>query len=73
MMVRSAREGSRSSPNGRSTWRMTVNITTTSESFRRDRIIDLSYEAARKLGFLARGTAQVEITVVDCEPRLSGS
>ena len=33
--------------------------------FRRDRIIDLSYEAARKLGFVARGTARVEITVVD--------
>ena len=33
--------------------------------FRNDRIIDLSYEAARKLGFVARGTARVEITVVD--------
>jgi rare lipoprotein A len=33
--------------------------------FRRDRIIDLSYEAARKLGFIARGTARVEITVID--------
>jgi rare lipoprotein A len=33
--------------------------------FRRDRIIDLSYEAARKLGFVARGTARVEITAVD--------
>jgi rare lipoprotein A len=33
--------------------------------FRRDRIIDLSYEAARKLGLLARGAARVEITVVD--------
>ena len=32
--------------------------------FRRDRIIDLSYEAARKLGFVSRGTARVEITVV---------
>ena len=32
--------------------------------FRRDRIIDLSYEAARKLGFVARGTARVEIKVV---------
>ncbi|HEX6852699.1 MAG TPA: septal ring lytic transglycosylase RlpA family protein [Candidatus Polarisedimenticolaceae bacterium] len=32
--------------------------------FRRDRIIDLSYEAARKLGVVARGTARVEITVV---------
>ena len=41
--------------------------------FRRDRIIDLSYEAARKLGFVARGTARVEITVVDREPRPSGS
>jgi rare lipoprotein A len=29
------------------------------------RIIDLSYEAARKLGFVARGTARVEITAVD--------
>jgi rare lipoprotein A len=35
--------------------------------FRRDRIIDLSYEAARKLGFVARGTARVEITVVGRE------
>jgi rare lipoprotein A len=33
--------------------------------FRRDRIIDLSYEAARKLGIVARGTARVEINVVD--------
>ncbi len=33
--------------------------------FRRDRIIDLSYEAAKKLGFVERGTARVEITVVD--------
>lgn len=32
---------------------------------RADRIIDLSYEAARKLGFVARGTARVKITVVD--------
>jgi rare lipoprotein A len=40
--------------------------------FRRDRIIDVSYEAARKLGFAARGTARVELTVVDREPRLSG-
>jgi rare lipoprotein A len=31
---------------------------------RHDRIIDLSYEAARTLGFVARGTARVEITVV---------
>jgi len=31
---------------------------------RPDRIIDLSYEAARKLGIVARGTAQVEITVI---------
>jgi rare lipoprotein A len=37
--------------------------------FRRGRIIDLSYAAARKLGFVARGTARVEITVVDREPR----
>ena len=40
---------------------------------RRDRVIDLSYEAARKLGFVARGTARVEITVVDKVLRLSGS
>jgi rare lipoprotein A len=40
--------------------------------FRSDRIIDLSYEAARKLGFVAHGTARVELTVVDREPRLSG-
>jgi len=33
--------------------------------FRRDLIIDLSYEAARKLGFVARGTARVQITVID--------
>jgi len=32
--------------------------------FRSDRIIDLSYEAARKLGIVGRGTARVEITVV---------
>ena len=32
--------------------------------FRRDRIIDLSYEAARNLGIVARGTARVEITVI---------
>lgn len=35
---------------------------------RRDRIIDLSYEAARKLGLVARGIALVEITVVDRAP-----
>jgi rare lipoprotein A len=34
-------------------------------TFRRGRIIDLSYEAAKKLGFLRRGTARVEITVID--------
>ena len=33
--------------------------------FRSGRIIDLSYEAARKLGFVSRGTARVEIRVVD--------
>ena len=33
--------------------------------FRRGRIIDLSYEAARKLGFVSRGATQVKITVVD--------
>ena len=33
--------------------------------FRSDRIIDLSYEAAKKLGIVGRGTARVEITVVD--------
>lgn len=32
--------------------------------YRRDRIIDLSYEAAKKLGFISRGTARVEISVV---------
>ena len=31
---------------------------------RHDRIIDLSYEAAKRLGFIARGTARVEITVI---------
>jgi rare lipoprotein A len=41
--------------------------------FRRDRIIDLSYEAARKLGFVTRGTARVEITVVPREARPAGS
>ena len=33
--------------------------------FRRDRIIDLSYEAAKALGVAARGTARVKITVID--------
>ena len=33
--------------------------------FRHDRIIDLSYEAAKKLGLVARGTARVKITVID--------
>lgn len=33
--------------------------------FRSDRIIDLSYEAAKRLGMVARGTARVEIKVVD--------
>src|SRR5262249_13766348 len=33
--------------------------------YRRDRIIDLSYEAARKLGFVGRGAARVEVTVID--------
>jgi len=32
--------------------------------FRRGRVIDLSYEAARKLGILTRGTARVGITVI---------
>jgi len=32
--------------------------------FRRDRIIDLSYEAARRLGVVSRGTARVKITVI---------
>jgi rare lipoprotein A len=32
--------------------------------FRSDRVIDLSYEAARKLGMVSRGTARVEITVI---------
>ena len=31
--------------------------------FHSGRIIDLSYEAARKLGFVTRGTARVEIAV----------
>lgn len=33
--------------------------------FHHDRIIDLSYEAARKLGFVERGTARVEVVVVE--------
>ena len=33
--------------------------------FRRDRIIDLSYEAAKKLGVTARGAPRVEIIVLD--------
>ena len=33
--------------------------------FRQGRIIDLSYEAARRLGIVSRGTARVEITVID--------
>jgi rare lipoprotein A len=32
--------------------------------FRSGRIIDLSYEAAKKLGITERGTARVEITVI---------
>jgi rare lipoprotein A len=32
--------------------------------FRRDRIIDLSYEAARRLGVVSRGTARVKVTVI---------
>ena len=32
--------------------------------FRPGRIIDLSYEAARKLGIVSRGTARVELTVI---------
>lgn len=32
--------------------------------FRHDRVIDLSYEAARKLGIVERGTDRVEITVI---------
>ena len=32
--------------------------------FRGGRIIDLSYEAARRLGIVDRGTARVELTVV---------
>ena len=32
--------------------------------FRRDRIIDLSYEAARRLGVVSRGTARVKIAVI---------
>jgi rare lipoprotein A len=37
--------------------------------FLRDRIIDLSYEAARKLGIVARGTARVEVAVIGRESR----
>ena len=33
--------------------------------YRRDRIIDLSYEAARRLGIVAGGTARVRIAVID--------
>ena len=33
--------------------------------FHHDRIIDLSYEAARKLGFVGRGTTRVEVVVVE--------
>lgn len=33
--------------------------------FHSDRVIDLSYGAAVKLGYMAAGTAQVEVTVVD--------
>lgn len=32
--------------------------------FRSSRIIDLSYEAARRLGIVARGTARVKLTVI---------
>ncbi len=32
--------------------------------FRRGSVIDLSYEAARKLGIVSRGTARVELTVI---------
>jgi peptidoglycan lytic transglycosylase len=32
--------------------------------FRSGRIIDLSYEAARRLGIASRGTARVELTVI---------
>ena len=34
--------------------------------FRSGRIIDLSYEAARRLGIVSRGTARVELTVIGC-------
>ncbi|RLA47115.1 MAG: septal ring lytic transglycosylase RlpA family lipoprotein [Gammaproteobacteria bacterium] len=33
--------------------------------FHSDRIIDLSYAAAKKLGYAAHGTARVEVTVID--------
>lgn len=33
--------------------------------FRSDRIIDLSYAAAKKLGFAGRGTTPVEVTAID--------
>jgi rare lipoprotein A len=32
--------------------------------FRSGRIIDLSYEAARRLGIVSRGAARVELTVI---------
>ncbi len=54
--------------------RRSVNVSINDRGpLRRGRIIDLSYEAAKKLGIIERGTARVEITVVDREPRPSGS
>lgn len=35
--------------------------------FKKDRIIDLSYAAAKKLGFILRGTASVEIESLDID------
>ncbi len=36
--------------------------------FHEDRIIDLSYGAAKKLGYLSKGTAYVEVQVIDLKP-----
>lgn len=36
--------------------------------FHSDRIIDLSYAAAKKLGYQARGTARVEVAAITVEP-----
>jgi rare lipoprotein A len=36
--------------------------------FRSDRIIDLSYAAAKKLGYSSKGTALVRVTAIDANP-----